>query len=120
MGSPRISNISWGNIEVEGYGTFKDVKLYPGGARGWDWRETGTEHSTGIKAADVEELLENGAEVVILTQGFDGRLQVCPETIQLLKDKEIPVHVLRTEEALSLYNKLREKESVGGLFHSTC
>ncbi len=120
VSSPRINSVSWGRIEVEGHGEFKDVKLYPRGARGWDWRETGTEHSPGIKAADVEELLEHDAGIVILTQGFDGRLQVCPETLQLLKDKGVSVHVHRTEEAVRLYNELREKESVGGLFHSTC
>ena len=36
--SPRIGHLSWGRLEVEGQGAFKDAKLYPGGAREWDWR----------------------------------------------------------------------------------
>ena len=40
--SPRISLLSWGRIEVEGHPPFKDAKIFPGGAREWDWRETGT------------------------------------------------------------------------------
>ena len=97
--SPRITRLSWGRIDVEGHGSFKDVKLYPGGCRGWDWRETGTGHVPGIQPADVEELLQYGA-VVVLSSGVYGRLQVCPETLQLLKDRGITVHVLRTKEAV--------------------
>jgi hypothetical protein len=36
--SPRISHLSWGHIEVEGHAPFKDAKVFPGGAREWDWR----------------------------------------------------------------------------------
>ncbi len=118
--SPRISHVSWGRLEIEGQGAFKDAKLYPGGAREWDWRETGTRHMPGIQAADVEELLEHGAEVVVLSKGVLARLQVCPETLELLKHRGIPTHVLPTEDAVRLYNELAAKQKVGGLFHSTC
>jgi hypothetical protein len=118
--SPHIAHLSWGRLEVEGHPTFKDAKLYPGGARAWDWRETGTQHVPGIQPADVDELLEHGATVVVLSQGMTGRLQVAPETLQVLKDRGITVHVLGTEEAVRTYNELRKDESVGGLFHTTC
>ncbi len=118
--SPHIAHLSWGHLEVEGYPTFKDAKLYPGGARAWDWRETGTQHVPGIQPADVDELLEHGATVVVLSRGMTGRLQVAPETLQVLKDRGVTVHVLGTEEAVRTYNELRKDESVGGLFHTTC
>ncbi len=118
--SPRISRLSWGRVEVEDYGTFKDAKLYPGGCREWDWRETGTGHVPGIQPPDVEELLRHGAAVVVLSSGVYGRLQVCLETLQLLKDRGITVHTLRTKEAVRIYNECREKGPVGGLIHSTC
>lgn len=118
--SPRIVDLSWGRLEVAGRGAFKDAKLYPGGARAWDWRETGTRHVPGIQPADVAELLEHGAEVVVLSRGVLERLQVCPETLDLLKQKGIPAHVLPTEDAVRLYNELAAKQKVGGLFHSTC
>jgi hypothetical protein len=118
--SPRIAHLSWGRLEVEGHPTFKDAKLFPGGARAWDWRETGTEHVPGIQSADVEELLEHGATVVVLSQGITGRLQVAPETLRMLEDREIPAHVLGTKEAVRTYNALRETQPVGGLFHTTC
>ena len=118
--SPRIRHLSWGRLEVEGLGAFKDAKLYPGGARAWDWRETGTRHVPGIQAADVQELLEHGAEVVVLSKGVLERLQVCPETLALLERKGIPAHVLPTGDAVRLYNELAARQKVGGLFHSTC
>ena len=117
---PRILDIAWGRLEVEGLPAFKDAKLFPGGARAWDWRETGTRHAPGIQPADVQELLDRGAEVVVLSKGMLERLQVCPETLALLKNKGIPVHVLQTEAAVRLYNELRERHLVAGLFHSTC
>jgi hypothetical protein len=118
--SPRISQLSWGRVDVEGHGSFKDAKLYPGGARAWDWGETGTRHVPGIQPADVEELLDHGAELVVLSRGVLEALRVCPETLSLLENKGIPAHVLQTEEAVRLYNRLAEKRRVGALVHSTC
>ena len=119
--SPLISEISWGQVLVEGVSApFRDVKLFPGGAREWDWAETGTQHSPGIKPADVRELLEQGAAVIVLSTGFQERLGVSPETLQMLEKAEIPIYMLPTEEAARLYNALRETEAVGALIHTTC
>ena len=118
--SPRITNFSWGHIKIEGNQQFKDVKCFPNGVRAWDWNETGTKHTPGIKPTDVQELLDNGAACIVLSTGVLGRLQICSETLQLLNSLKIPVHVLKTEKAIELYNKLSKTELVGGLFHSTC
>ena len=118
--SPRISHISWGRMEVEGVGVGKDFKLYPGGGREWDWRETGTQHDPGIQPEDVEELLQRGATVVVLSRGMKLALQTSPETIRMLERRGIAVHVEETKKAVDLYNKLAETQAVGGLFHSTC
>jgi hypothetical protein len=108
-------------VHVEGYrAPFKDVKLYPGGAREWDWTETGTHHSPGIQPADVQELLDSGAEVVVLAIGMHERLAVCPETIQMLDKAKVTTRILNTKEAVRLFNDLREIKSVAALIHSTC
>ena len=120
LNSPRISSLSWGHIEVEGYPPFKDVKIFPGGAREWDWRETRTRHVPGIQPADVQELIEHGARAVVLSKGIWKRLQVCPETLELLAKNGIQVEVLPTEDAVERFNELRDSIAVGGLFHSTC
>lgn len=119
--SPRIAHLSWGRLQVEGHDDpFKDAKLYPGGAREWDWRETGTRHDPGIQPADVEELLEHGATTVVLSRGMHRRLRVRPETLEMLRERGVGSHVLPTEEAVRRYNELAGTEPVGGLFHSTC
>jgi hypothetical protein len=124
--SPRVTGLSWGRLEVEGPGgsaatrRFKDAKLWPGGARAWDWRETGTEHEPGIQPADVEELLDHGATVIVLSRGMLGRLGVMPETLQLLESRGVRSEIAQTEEAVRLYNELRDRERVAALFHTTC
>ena len=118
--SPRILQLSWWQIEVEGDVRFRDAKLWPGGSREWDWRETGTHHRPGIQPADVEELLQQGAKRVVLSQGHHSRLQVCPETLRLLQRAGVEVKILDTEAAVMRYNEMRGNLAVGGLFHSTC
>ncbi len=118
--SPRITHLSWGRLEVEGRPAFKDAKLFPGGAREWDWSETGTAHVPGIQPSDVTEVLGHGATTIVLTKGVYERLRVCPETLKMLSDRGVAVHVLQTEEAVRVYNRLVETDPVGGLFHSTC
>jgi hypothetical protein len=120
--SPRITHLSWGRLEVEGQeAAFKDAKLWPGGAREWDWNETGTRHRPGIQPADVRELIDHGAEVIILSKGVNERLQVKPETLVLLDEHGVDADVLQTEQAVERYNALQaEGKAVAGLFHSTC
>lgn len=119
--SPRIVSHAWGEVRVEGQEeTFKDAKLWPGGARAWDWDETGTKHRPGIQPDDVRELLEHGAEAVVLSKGVYERLQVRPETLELLEERGVEVEVLQTAEAVDRYNELRESKAAGALIHSTC
>jgi hypothetical protein len=119
--SPRVTSFSWGRVEVEGKtGFYTDAKLFPGGSREWDWRETGTSHESGIQPEDVEELLANGARVIVLAQGFYGRLSVALGTLELLEQRGVVVHMQKSEEAVKLYNELAGKEKVGALIHSTC
>jgi len=117
---PRILGISWGRMKVEGLGTGKDFKLYPGGGRAWDWTKTGTRHTPGIQPADVEELLARGAATVVLSQGMNKQLQVPPATRRYLEQRSITVHVAETCEAVRIYNELAGSVLVAGLFHSTC
>ena len=120
--APRIESESWGRLEVEGEsGSFKDAKLFPGGAREWDWSETGTEHVPGIQPEDAEELLERGAEVIVLSRGRMRALQVPQETVESLENRGAEVLVLSTGDAIRRYNEMAEQgRPVGALIHSTC
>ena len=119
--SPRIKHVSWGRLEVEGKAEpYKDAKLFPGGSREWNWRETGTNHVPGIQQADVQELIDHGAKIVVLSRGMKQCLAVPRETLEFLKERQIEAHVLATAEAAQLYNELAKTKPVGGLFHTTC
>ena len=118
--SPKVLEVSWGHMKVEGIGEGKDFKLYPGGGREWDWDETRTGHSPGIQSADVEELLAHGAEVVVLSRGMYRRLQVDPRTLEFLAARSVAVQVAEMREAVRIYNDLADRAPVAELFHSTC
>lgn len=118
--TPRVLSLSWGSVET-GAGTFRDAKLWPGGGRGWDWTETGTHHSPGVQVADVQELVDNGARVVVLSRGQQGRLGVPDATVAMLHEEGVDVEVHRTQAAVERVNQLvDEGRAVGALLHSTC
>lgn len=119
--SPRVTHLAWGRLEVEGQDTpFKDVRLFPGGAREWDWRESGTSHTSGIQPADVEGLLERGASVVVLSQGSRGGFRCAPRRCNCCRNVLSPSMCWATEEAVRVYNQLSERKPVGALIHTTC
>ncbi len=119
--SPIINHISWGQMEVSDIGTGKDFKLWPGGGRAWDWRETDTHHVPGIQPADIQELIDQGSRTIVLSRGMLSMLKTAPETLELLASMNIKIHVAETKEAAEIYNNLASNgEAVGGLFHSTC
>jgi hypothetical protein len=115
--SPKINSITWGRIEVEDHGTFKDARIYPGGAEEWDWNQTGTRHSPGVQPADVRSFLERGVGIIVIGTGYHERLEIQPETLEMLDERGVEVYVRETEEALRLLAGLEE---AGALIHSTC
>lgn len=118
--SPAIDDDGWGRIVVGGR-TWKDAKLWPGGARPWDWTETGTTHGGGIRPDDVADLLDHGAAHVLLSVGRAGRLRIDPATAALLDERGVAWEQLRTSDAIARYGELRDAGvAVGALLHTTC
>ncbi|XP_008284133.1 mth938 domain-containing protein isoform X2 [Stegastes partitus] len=122
MSSPQISSLSWGTMKVSGSSSiYKDCKVWPGGSRAWDWRETGTNHRPGVQPADLEEVLKKGIELLVIGRGMSEALQVPSTTLDFVKQSGVEVRVLQTEKAVAEYNKLAgQGAKVGGVFHSTC
>jgi hypothetical protein len=122
--SPTITHISWGRVEVDVGGqtlSFKDCKIWPGGAAAWDWTQTGTHHTPGIQPADLDEILAHDPDVVILSRGMQRRLQTADETKRLLQARNIPYEILETNEAAERFNTLAEDgQRAAVLLHSTC
>jgi hypothetical protein len=124
MNEILITDLAWGQMEVTINGEvqrFKDCKIWPGGAREWRWEETGTHHNPGIQTADIEDVFERGAEVIVIGRGQLGRLNVSTEAEAFLREREIPYHIEKTQKAIALFNELSQAgKRVGGVFHSTC
>ncbi|NOZ75520.1 MAG: hypothetical protein GXO90_09155 [FCB group bacterium] len=118
--SLRIQSHRWGMIRLEDGRQFKDVKLWPGHAREWDWNETGTRHSPGIQLSDLQECLETPIQRIILSKGRLNRLRVPEALITELESKGYQVAVLPTDKAIISYNESIPHLSVAALIHSTC
>jgi hypothetical protein len=117
--SPLVTAESWGRVVVADV-EYKDVKLWPGGARSWDWNESGTSHESGVDRRDVEEVLGHGARMIVLSTGRNGRLRV-PRGLTKGWGECVEVEVLDTGSAIARYNQLaRAGSPVGALIHSTC
>jgi hypothetical protein len=121
MSSPQVGRNGWGSIEVEGIGSLRDAKLWPGGGRAWDWDETGTRHRPGIQTSDVEELLAHDPEVVVLSRGRQRRLRVRADTLELLEARGVEVVNEETSAAIDAYNRFAAAgRRVAALIHTTC
>src|SRR5947208_16745821 len=117
--SPRIKHVSWGQLEVEGRAEpYKDAKLFPGGSREWNWRDTGMAHRPGVQIADVQELLDHGAKIIVLSRGLSVWPQVPRVTLDYLKMAGVVVHALPIKEGDTHYEKVTESEVVGRLVHT--
>lgn len=119
--SPEITKSKWGRVVVQGCGSYKDVKIFPGGARNWDWQESSTRHDPGVGIPEVMELVEFGATEIILGCGYHEKLGVTSELQNGMADRGIPFRAFNTETAVEVYNELAKSGvSVGALIHSTC
>lgn len=101
--------------------SYKDCKVWPGGSRAWDWRETGTDHYPGVQPADLEEVLLKGVDVLVIGRGMNEAMQVPSTTLDFVRQQGVGVTVQQTQKAVAEYNKLvGQGARVGGVFHSTC
>jgi hypothetical protein len=100
--------------------TLRDAVLFPGGAHDWDWRESHTDHRTGVQPRAVAELVDRGARIIVLATGVLGLLRIAPETEAFLAREGVVLQELRTPAAVRRYNALATDGPVGALIHSTC
>ena len=125
-----ITKFEWGEIRVNHNGKknkFKDCVITPNGVKEWNWKEDGTKHKPGItlKAIIANDLLKE-VDYIILSRGFNEKLQTKKVTRQLLEEAKTDgtikgYEILQSEDAVEKYSQLvKEGHKVSGLFHSTC
>jgi hypothetical protein len=111
--SPKILDVSWGRMNVEGLGVAKDYKLYPGGGREWDWTETGTQHVPGIQLADGSYSPMEGAPLSC-RRAWIGGCRSMPVLRHLQERSVRRTRVTETREAVKIYNELADNTAVPG------
>ncbi|MEA3244022.1 MAG: MTH938/NDUFAF3 family protein, partial [Pseudomonadota bacterium] len=113
----KITNYSFGHIEVDGLGYSSDVIITPEGVQdGW-WRKEG--HNLAIE--DLDTVIAAKPDTLIIGSGYYGRMRVPGVTRSFLTGRGIRVEVVQTSEAVEVFNKLQQKYArVVAALHLTC
>ena len=110
-----LGGYRFGRIELNGVPHHEDLWVCAGRSGRW-WRREGHR----VWPEDLAGVLALSPEVVIIGTGFFGMLQVTEEAQTLLASSGIELKVVRTKEAVELYNELVAKKRVAAFFHLTC
>ncbi len=112
----KIEHYSFGRITIDGKTYTSDVIIYPDKVDSSWRRKQG--HSLHIE--DLKYIVPSKPEILVVGTGHTGLMVVPEETMSYLKSKGIEVHVIRTEKATELFNKLQKDKKVIAALHLTC
>jgi hypothetical protein len=76
----------------------------------------GTSHK--ISLAEAKSIYEKGAEEIIIGTGQTGYVELSEEAKKFYKEKDLEAKLLRTPEAIKLWNESEGK--IIAMFHVTC
>lgn len=116
-----IEDVRFGRITVDGRPYEYDIVIYPSGKieprkKEISKRKHGTSHK--FDPDELREYLGEDFDVLIVGTGIYGMLSLLPESRGLAGGREIIEKP--TPEAARLFNELRKKKRVLGIFHVTC
>ena len=113
----KIEHYSFGSLKAGGRSYRDDVKIVAGQVRGDWWRKQG--HL--LQAGDIQDILEDGPDILVLGTGSSGLLRVDPSLEDLLESRNIRLLAMPTAQAVERFNQLSARgERVAGAFHLTC
>lgn len=111
-------------------GSRADLILFPNGYQKWDWdcQETFCDHhSPGISKEAIDFLIIKKCKKIILSKGFgspdfkkEGLLETHTDVIKYAFAKGLTVYHMKSEDAIQLWDKLRDDGDVGMYLHTTC
>jgi len=113
----RIDYYDFGVIIINGKEYRSDVIITPKRVISDWWRLEGHR----LQIPDVRDYLLEDADEVVIGTGYDGMMSVDNEVIDAFRRRGKNVHILKTREAVKLYNELVDKgKKVLAFLHLTC
>ena len=112
-----IEAYGFGYIRIGGKVLHRDVILLPDGeiVHPW-WRREGHR----LRLTDLEAVLRARPEMLVIGQGYYGRMHVPNAVVQALKAAGITAVIQPTTEAWHTYNAYRERHRTAAALHLTC
>lgn len=108
-----VERIRFGEIVIGGRRYDHDVTIHP------DGRVTARSGGHHIGREEVEELLREGADVVVVGTGIYGVARMGEEDLKALSSG-VELHVMKSPEAVETLRRLWGKRRVGAIIHVTC
>ncbi len=110
-----IESYDFGRMNVDGESHTNDLKIFPETVKGNWWRDEG--HL--LQVQDLEDVFEYEPDLLIIGQGYNGRMKVSDEVIERLESEGIDYIAKKSTEAVEEFNE-RQGDGVVGVFHLTC
>ena len=113
---PSLTDYAFGGIQVDGEHHREDLIVLPDRVvRPW-WRKRGHR----LQLVDMETILEAAPEVLVVGQGYFGRMKVDSSVVVEMKRRGIELRVEWTPTGVETYQRLRERRRVVAALHLTC
>ena len=113
---PNIQHYEFGKIIIDNKIYTSDVIIYPDRIDSNWYRKQG--HILLIE--DIKEVIAYKPETIIVGTGIYGVMLVMNETKKFIKNNNIELIVLTTDEAVYEYNKISKTTKVVACLHLTC
>jgi hypothetical protein len=118
---PILTGVGFGWIDVDGQRISRDILIRLNGEvtqrkKNLSKEIYGTSHT--ISLAEAEYIYQEDAAGLLIGGGHFGRVQLSPEAAAFFEEKDCPVTILTTPQALKAWN-FRHSQLIG-LFHITC
>lgn len=114
--APNIEKFRFGKITIDGKSYTRDVIILPDRVIPDWWREQGHQ----LIYEDLASIPLNKIDTLIIGCGTLNRMKVTDKLIQELKNKNLNVICLPTQQAVEQYQHRKDKESVCAALHLTC
>lgn len=112
----KIGEYDFGRVVIDGHAYSSDLLVLRDRVRDNWWREDG--HN--LEPADLEEVLGERPEILVIGTGYFGAMKVPAETVEYVKSRGTEVFVLRTGEAVKLFNSFSGSRRTAAALHLTC